>query len=158
MCTPCVHHEEPMSLDITPNPNSDLDSVTWLSSHVLFIRCKLIKYYLIYVRLTLTLAKVCSYSRLITVRVSRSLIVDFIFSFLFIFLFFFFYFILFYFLFLEQLGLGFICHAVTSSHKLMAKSQDWSQDWEEGSRRFQNKVTSYSMDNTCWPHVILMVI
>ena len=35
-----------------------------------------------------------------------------------------FYFILFYFLFLEQLGLGFISHAVTSSHKLMAKLQD----------------------------------
>ena len=28
----------------------------------------------------------------------------------------------------------------------------------ESSRRFWNKVTSYSMDNTCWPHVILMVI
>ena len=25
MCTPCVHHEEPMSLDVIPNPNSNLD-------------------------------------------------------------------------------------------------------------------------------------
>ena len=44
------------------------------------------------------------------------------------------------------------------SHKLMAKSQDWSQDLEEWSRRFWNKVTSYNMDNTYWPHVIHMVI
>ena len=47
------------------------------------------------------------------------------------------------------------CHI---SHNLMAQSQDWSQNIREGSRRFWNKVTSYSMDNTCWPHVILMVI
>ena len=47
------------------------------------------------------------------------------------------------------------CHI---SHKLMAQSQDWSQDIREGSRRFWNKVTSYSMDNICWPHAILMVI
>jgi len=33
---------------------------------VLSIRCRLIKYYLIYVWLTLTLAKVCPHSRLIT--------------------------------------------------------------------------------------------
>ena len=26
------------------------------------------------------------------------------------------------------------------------------------SRRNQNKVTSYNMDTTCWPHVLLMVI
>ena len=48
---------------------------------------------------------------------SRSLTVDFIFIFSFHFIFFFFFF---YFLFLEQLGLGFISHAVTSwwqSHK-----------------------------------------
>ena len=47
------------------------------------------------------------------------------------------------------------CHI---SHKLMAKSQDWSRDLREWSRRFWNKVTSYSMDNTRWPHSILMVI
>jgi len=47
------------------------------------------------------------------------------------------------------------CHI---SHKLMAKSQDWSRNLGEWSRRFWNKVTSYSMDNTCWPHVILMVV
>ena len=45
--------------------------------------------------------------------VSRSLMVDFIFYFLFS-LYFSFLFLLFYFLFLEQLGLGFICHTVTS--------------------------------------------
>jgi len=77
MCTPCVHHEELMSLDVIPNSNSNLDSfrsfqtildsITWLPGHVLFLRCRLIKYYLIYVRLTLTLAKVYPYSCLITV-------------------------------------------------------------------------------------------
>ena len=67
MCTPCVHHEEPMSLDVIPNPNSNLDSITWLPGHVLFLRCRLINYYLIYVRLALTLAKVCPHSRLITI-------------------------------------------------------------------------------------------
>jgi len=46
------------------------------------------------------------------------------------------------------------CHI---SHKLMAKSQDWSWDLGEWSRRFWNKVMSYNMDNTCWPHVIHMV-
>ena len=35
---------------------------------MLSIRCRLIKYYLIYVRLTLTLAKVCPYTRLITLE------------------------------------------------------------------------------------------
>ena len=43
-------------------------------------------------------------------------------------------------------------------HKLMVKSQDWLRDLREWSRRFWNKVTSYNMDNTCWPHVIHMVI
>jgi len=47
------------------------------------------------------------------------------------------------------------CHI---SHKLMAKSQDWSRDLEEWSRRFWNKVTSYNIDNICWPYVIHMVI
>jgi len=45
--------------------------------------------------------------------VSRSLMVDFVFIFSFHFILFFFSFF-FSFLFLEQLGLGFICHAVTS--------------------------------------------
>jgi len=56
-CT-CAHHEEPMSLDIIPNPNSlsrlfpilldsksfqtALDSITWLPGHVLSIHCRLI--------------------------------------------------------------------------------------------------------------------
>ena len=26
MCAPCAHHEEPLSFDIIPNPNSSLDS------------------------------------------------------------------------------------------------------------------------------------
>ena len=43
------------------------------------------------------------------------------------------------------------CHI---SHKLMAKSQDLGKE----SRRFWNKVTSYNIDNTCWSHVIHMVI
>jgi len=47
------------------------------------------------------------------------------------------------------------CHI---SHKLMAQSQDWSQDLREWSRRFWNKVMSYNIDNTCWPHDIHMVI
>ena len=47
------------------------------------------------------------------------------------------------------------CHI---SHKLMAKSQDWSWDLGEWSKRFWNEVISFNMDNTCWPHVIHMVI
>jgi len=43
-----------------------LDYSTWLPGHVLLFRCRLIIYYLIYVRLTLTLAKVCPHSRSIT--------------------------------------------------------------------------------------------
>ena len=54
---------------------------------------------------------------------SRLSMVDFIFIFSFHFILFLFLFF-FYFLFLEQLGLGSI------SHKLMAKSQDWSRDLE----------------------------
>ena len=57
----------------SPNPNSIsrlfpilLDYSTWLPDHVLSICCRLIKYYLIYVQLTLTLAKVCPHSRSIT--------------------------------------------------------------------------------------------
>ena len=49
----------------------------------------------------------------LTTLVSRSLMMDFIFYFLFS-LYFYFLFLLFYFLFLEQLGLGFICHTITS--------------------------------------------
>ena len=81
---------------------------------------------------------------------SRSLTVDFIFSFHFIFLFFFFYFILFSIFRTTQVR-GYLsrCHI---------KSQDWLQDLGEWSRRFWNKVMSYNMDNTCWPHVIHMVI
>ena len=49
-----------------------LDSVTWLPGHVPlsypFVRCRLIIIILIYVRLTLTLAKVCPHTCLITVR------------------------------------------------------------------------------------------
>ena len=62
MRTPCVHYEEPLSLDVTPNSNSisrlfpilldpksfqtALDSITWLPGHVPisypFVRCRLI--------------------------------------------------------------------------------------------------------------------
>ena len=62
MYTPCVHHEKPLSLDVTPNPNSysrlflillnpksfqtALNSITWLPGHVLifypFVHCRLI--------------------------------------------------------------------------------------------------------------------
>ena len=71
-----------------------------------------------------------------------------------------FYFFLFIFLFISIFRTTWVrvdrscCHI---SHNLMAKSQDWSQDIGEGSRRFWNKVMSYNMDNTCWPHVIHMV-
>ena len=80
-------------------------------------------------------------------------IVDVGLCFYFYFLFFTLFFIsfLFYLLFLEQLGLGSISHAVTSVTRLITRLG-------EQSRRFWNKVTLYSMDNTCWPYVILMVI
>jgi len=52
-------------------------------------------------------------------RLSRSLTVDFIFYFLFSLYFIFSFYFFFYFLFLEQLGLEFISHAVTSVTKLM---------------------------------------
>jgi len=81
---------------------------------------------------------------------SRSSMVDFVFIFSFHFILFLFLFF-FSFLFLEQLGLGSISHAVTSVTRLIMRLG-------EQSRRFWNKVMSYSMDNTCWPHVILMVI
>ena len=51
---------------------------------------------------------------------SRSLTIDFILFSLFIFYFTFILLLFFIFLFLEQLGLGFISHAVTASHKVMA--------------------------------------
>jgi len=82
--------------------------------------------------------------------VSRSLMVDFIFIFSFHFILFFFYF-----LFLEQLGLGFISHTVTSwwqSHKTDYKT------WENRVEGSGIKWHHNSIDNTCWPHVIHMVI
>ena len=85
--------------------------------------------------------------------VSRLLTVDFIFIFFFTLFFFFFYFSIFR---TTQVRVyQSRCHI---SHKLMAKSQDWSRDLGERSRRFWNKVTSYNIDNTCWPYVIHMVI
>ena len=85
---------------------------------------------------------------------SKLLTMDLIFIFISYFIFHF-HFFSFHFLFLEQLGVrGYQSH----SHNLMAQSQDWLRDIREGSRRFWNKVTLYSMDNICWPHVILMVI
>ena len=87
---------------------------------------------------------------------SRSLTVDFIFIFFFHFSLFFFLFH-FYFLFLEQIGLEWIGHAVTSVTNWWHHHKTNYGTWE-GSRRFWNEVTSYSMDNTCWPHVIHMVI
>ena len=68
---------------------------------------------------------------------SRSKKVDLT-SFLFFSFFIFFSILFLYFLFLEQLGLGLIGHAVTSSY-LMVKSQDRLQDLGEFSRRFENK-------------------
>ena len=91
-CT-CAHHvytmRNPCLLTSSPNPNSIsrllpilldpksfqtiLDSVTWLPGHVLsypFVRCRLIIIILIYIQLTLTLAKVCPHSRLITQGIS----------------------------------------------------------------------------------------
>jgi len=41
---------------------------------------------------------------------------------------------------------------------LIAKSQDRSQDLGEFSRRFKNKMTSYNIDTTCWPHELHMVV
>ena len=78
-------------------------------------------------------------------------------------LFFFLHFILFlfsfffYFLFLEQTWVRVDWSRHHISHNLTVKSQDWSRDIGERSRRFWNKVMSYNMDNTCWPHVIHMV-
>ena len=57
-------------------------------------------------------------------HLSRSLMVDFILFPLFILFYFFFSFYFSFFLFLEQLGLGFISHAVTSVTKAIAQSQD----------------------------------
>ena len=88
-CT-CAHHVYTMRnscpLTSSPNPNSisrlfpilldpksfqtALDYSTWLPGHMpISFHCRLIKYYLIYVWLTLTLAKVCPHSRLITIYV-----------------------------------------------------------------------------------------
>jgi len=70
-------------------------------------------------------------------------------------LYFIFIFIFFYFLFLEQLGLEFISHTVTSwwwSHKTDHEM------WENGVEDSGIKWYHNNMDNTCWPHVIHMVI
>ena len=77
--------------------------------------------------------------------------------FYFLFLLYFLFSFLFFFYFQNNSGQGLL---VTLSHQsqVMAQSHDQSRDTEEGSRWFQNKVILYSMDNTCWPHVILMVI
>jgi len=86
-CT-CAHHVYtmrnlcPLTLSLTLTPSrlfpilldpksfqTALDSlayITWLPGYVFSIRCRLIKYYLIYVRLTLTLAKVCPHPCAIT--------------------------------------------------------------------------------------------
>ena len=106
--------------------------------------------------LCIYLQNVCKkYALVNSLLVSRSLTIDLIFIFIsyFIFIFILFYFSIFRTTWVR--GYQSRCHI---SHNLMAQSQDWSQDIREGSRRFWNKVMSYSMDNTCWPHVILMVI
>jgi len=93
-CT-CVHHVYTMrnhcpltsSLTLTPSrlfpilldPKSFqtiLASVTWLPDHVLFLHCRLIIILSIYVRLTLTLAKVCPHSYLITLLILPNLITE----------------------------------------------------------------------------------
>ena len=80
MCTPCVHHEEPQSFDIIPNPNSNLDSSQSFQTVLDFCHMtsrshalpplQTNNYLLFYVQLTLTLAKVCPHSRLITPLIS----------------------------------------------------------------------------------------
>ena len=77
---------------------------------------------------------------------SRSWTVDFIH---FYFLSFIWFFLSFYFLFsifrtTQVRGYQSRCHI---SHKLIAKSQDWSQDLGEWSRRFWNEVMSFNIDN-----------
>jgi len=90
---------------------------------------------------------------------SRSLTVDFIFYFLFS-LYFIFIFIFYFILFsiFRTTRVRVYQSRCNISHKVMTRSQDWSQDLGEWSRRFWNKVTSYNIDNTCWPHDIHMVI
>ena len=85
LCCTCVHYIYTMrnscpltsSLTLTPSRlfpilldpkffQTVLASVIWLPDHVLSICCRLIIIILIYVWLTLTLAKVCPHSRLIT--------------------------------------------------------------------------------------------
>ena len=93
LCYTCAHYvytmRNPCSLMSSPNPSSisrlflilldsksfqtALDSITWLPGHVPiswpYVHCKLIIIILIYVQLTLTLAKVRPHSCLITSRV-----------------------------------------------------------------------------------------
>ena len=66
---------------------------------------------------------------IITTYVSRSLMVNFIFIFSFHFILFFFFFF-FSFLFLEQLGLGFICHTVTSVTSWWCSHKTDHRTWE----------------------------
>ena len=67
----------------------------------------------------------------VTTQMSRSLTVDFILFSLFIFILLYFSF-LFLFLFLEQLGLGFISHAVTSVTNLWHSHKTDHKTWENG--------------------------
>ena len=95
-----------------------------------------------------------SLKKLVVKIVKGGLCLFYFLSFIFLFLFL----LSFIFLFLEQFGSRVNQSRSHISHKLMAQSRDWSQDSGEGSRGNQNKVTSYNMDTTCWPHVLLMVV
>ena len=76
MCTPCVHHEEPMPLDVISNPNSisrlfpilpDCSRLYHMTSRSRTLHpLQTNNYYCSISVLTLTLPKVCPYSRLIT--------------------------------------------------------------------------------------------
>ena len=67
----CVHHvytmRNPCPLTSLLTLTLYLDSITWLPGHVLSIHCRLIIILSYYVWLTLTLAKVCPHSHLITI-------------------------------------------------------------------------------------------
>ena len=78
------------------------------------------------------------------------------FLFIFISIFYFHFNLFFHFLFLEQLGLGLIGHVITSitwwrSHKTDHKT------WENLVEKSRTNE-SHSMDNTCWPHVLHMMV
>jgi len=96
LCCTCAHHvytmRNPCPLTSSPNPNSisrlfpilldpksfqtALDYLTWLPSHVLFIRCRLIKYYLYLCPAnpnpSQSLSTLSSYNRRDTMQWSRS--------------------------------------------------------------------------------------